>query len=414
MYARTFPIPDPGTLPERFVATGVCWLRNGDGLLGYGQAAHFQPENLADAENWWQRFCAELKQDNELPEIFGTGALAFVSLPFDLNNTIARPVLQVPKLIIGKRRGQAWVTILSENEAELHELPNLPSPPNQTHAPTPLTLRPVGPRPASWREAVARTVRRLDDNLTKVVLARAANAIMTDKIDPVYLVRWLASRYPSCWTYYNAGLVGATPELLVRLEHGLVTSRVLAGTIRRNTDEELDMKLAQTLARSSKNLVEHQFAVESVAKSLAQFSLSMNVPERPFVLELPNVLHLASDVTARVREEANALRVVGALHPSAAVCGTPTQVAQATIAELEQLDRGRYSGPVGWIDAAGDGEFGIALRCGQIDPLHPSSITIYAGCGIVAESDPDEEYAETEAKLVPMLQALGFDQDPLL
>jgi menaquinone-specific isochorismate synthase len=271
-----------------------------------------------------------------------------------------------------------------------------------------MTVSPVGLDGQQWRTAVAETVSRLGDQLTKVVLARALRVETDTPIDPRWLVQKLAESYPTCWTYYHDGLIGATPELLVRRERGLVASRVLAGTIRRNGGEELDLKLAHSLARSSKNLIEHELAVESVAAALAPYSWSMNVPERPFVLELPNVLHLASDVTASVHEDASALRIAGALHPSAAVCGTPTPLARATIAELEQLDRGRYSGPVGWIDATGDGEFGIGLRCGQLGPA-PDNITIYAGCGIVKESDPIEEYAETNAKLLPMLQALNID-----
>ncbi|MCL1839298.1 MAG: isochorismate synthase [Propionibacteriaceae bacterium] len=407
MFARTVSISDPGTLSERFCATGTCWLRHGEGLVGIGQAARYQPTDAADAQKWWDRFCSELSVHNDLPDVFGTGPLAFVSLPFDPDNTAAQAVLQVPAFVIGKRNGRSWLTTISEATA----LPDLPAPPAVPTSPVPLTCSAASLEPTPWKDAVAKTISRLDDNLTKVVLARSVKATLTGEVDPVWLIRWLAERYPNCWTYHNAGLVGATPELLARLENGLVTSRVLAGTIRRNSGEEVDLKLAQSLARSSKNLIEHELAVASVATALQPFSLSMNVAEHPFILELPNVLHLASDITARVRDQASALQVAAALHPSAAVCGTPTPLALATIAELEFLDRGRYAGPVGWMNSAGDGEFGIALRCGQIDPLNTKAINIYAGCGIVAESDPEEEYAETTAKLIPMLAALGFDHD---
>ena len=202
------------------------------------------------------------------------------------------------------------------------------------------------------------------------------------------------------------GLVGASPEMLIRRERGLATSRILAGTIRRTGSDETDLKLAGALARSSKNLAEHELAVQSVAEALAPLCAGMNVPESPYVLELPNVLHLATDVTAVAHKRASALRLAAALHPSAAVCGTPTSVARAAIAELEGLDRGRYSGPVGWIDARGDGEWAIALRCGVVSPDNPSEMRLFAGCGIVEGSNPDEELAETKAKLVPMVSAL--------
>jgi menaquinone-specific isochorismate synthase len=131
------------------------------------------------------------------------------------------------------------------------------------------------------------------------------------------------------------------------------------------------------------------------------------VPDVPYVLDLPNVLHLATDVTAAVEADISSLGLAAALHPSAAVCGTPTEVARATLAELEQLDRERYAGPVGWIDAAGDGEWAIALRCGQLEETDARQIRLFAGCGIVAGSDPAAELAEAAAKLVPMRDALG-------
>jgi menaquinone-specific isochorismate synthase len=133
----------------------------------------------------------------------------------------------------------------------------------------------------------------------------------------------------------------------------------------------------------------------------------MNVPDAPYVLELPNVLHLATDVTGVAHPGASALALAAALHPTAAVCGTPTDAARSAIAELEQLDRERYAGPVGWIDASGDGEWAIALRCGQISETDPRQIRLFAGCGIVAGSDPGEELAESNAKLVPMRDALS-------
>jgi menaquinone-specific isochorismate synthase len=215
--------------------------------------------------------------------------------------------------------------------------------------------------------------------------------------------------------------------MLVRLERGLVTSRVLAGTIRRTGDDTHDLALAGSLARSSKDLEEHEYAVRSLADALAPHCSSMNVPEAPFVLHLPNVMHLATDVAGVLADGATSLRLAAALHPTAAVCGTPTDAARDLIRELEGMDRGRYAGPVGWIDARGDGEWGIALRCAEIVPDQPArdgsvdddpargstgnrasrTLRLFAGCGIVAGSDPSSELAESDAKLVPMRDALG-------
>jgi menaquinone-specific isochorismate synthase len=193
---------------------------------------------------------------------------------------------------------------------------------------------------------------------------------------------------------------------LVRLEKGLVTSRVLAGTIRRTGDDGHDLALAGSLARSSKDLEEHEYAVRSVADALRPHCSSMNVPESPFVLHLSNVMHLATDVAGVLGDRTTSLALAASLHPSAAVCGTPTEVADRVIAELEDMDRGRYAGPVGWMDAAGDGEWGIALRCGAYEADDPAGLRLFAGCGIVAGSDPESEVAESDAKLVPMRDAL--------
>ena len=329
--------------------------------------------------------------------------MVFASFPFDAGHTDSAAVLVVPRVVIGRRAGQAWVTTIGADD----DFEPLPSPVSGRIEPPRLsgvTGRSLDRE--QWQRIVAEGVERIERNgLSKVVLARGVEIAAEAPIDPRWLVGALAGSYPNCWTYSVDGLVGASPEMLVRLQDGLAMSRVLAGTIRRDGTEELDLKLAHALARSGKNLIEHELAVESVAAALAPFCSGMNVPDAPYVLELPNVLHLASDVTAVAHGDATALRLAAELHPSAAVCGTPTATARKAIAELEQLDRGRYSGPIGWMDASGDGEFAIALRCGQLAPDR-LSITLYAGCGIVAGSDPAEEYAETEAKLIPMLEAL--------
>jgi menaquinone-specific isochorismate synthase len=232
---------------------------------------------------------------------------------------------------------------------------------------------------------VGRAVDRIAaGDVDKVVLARDLEARAERSIDLRWLLRNLAARYPGCWTFAVDGLVGATPELLVRLERGLVHSRVLAGTIRRTGDDAHDLALAGSLARSSKDLEEHEYAVRSLADALAPHCSSMNVPETPFVLHLPNVMHLATDVAGVLADGVTALALAEALHPTAAVCGTPTTAARDLIRELEGMDRGRYAGPVGWMDGRGDGEWGIALRCAEVDPADGSRLRLLAGCGIVA------------------------------
>ena len=258
---------------------------------------------------------------------------------------------------------------------------------------------------ADWELVVADAVARIRrGDLDKVVLARDLVAELAEPLDVRAPIAQLSDRYPACWTFHVDGLFGATPEMLVRRERGLVTSRVLAGTIRRTGDDAHDLALAATLARSSKDLEEHEFAVRSVADALAPYCLSMNVPESPFVLHLPNVMHLATDVTGVLDAGATSLGLAAALHPTAAVGGTPTQAAIALIAEIEGMSRGRYAGPVGWMDAEGDGEWGIALRTAEFDGAR---VRLFAGCGIVSDSDPAAELAEAGAKFVPVRDALS-------
>ncbi|KGM08457.1 isochorismate synthase, partial [Cellulomonas bogoriensis 69B4 = DSM 16987] len=264
-----------------------------------------------------------------------------------------------------------------------------------------------------WKDAVGRAVQHIRaGGLDKVVLARDVVARTTAPVDQRWLLRRLGEGYASCWTFAVDGLVGATPELLLRSERGLVTSRVLAGTIRRTGDDEADLARAAILAHSSKDLEEHEYAVDSLTRALEPFCSSTNVPETPFVLHLPNVLHLATDVTGVLqdRPHPSSLHLAAALHPTAAVAGTPTDAACDLIAGLEGMDRARYAGPVGWMGADGDGEWGIALRSAELGE-DPRTVRLFAGCGVVAASDPAAELAESEAKLEPMRHALHDAQD---
>jgi menaquinone-specific isochorismate synthase len=258
--------------------------------------------------------------------------------------------------------------------------------------------------PVQWQEAVRRAVAAIGrGELDKVVLARDLVATAAQPVDVRHLLDRLATRYRSCWTFAVDGLVGATPELLVRRTGDEVRSRVLAGTIGRLGDDAADGDLADALLDSDKDLEEHELAVQSVAAALRPYCSELEVPARPAVLRLPNVQHLATDVTGRLANGATALELADALHPTAAVCGTPTEVARELIATLEGMDRGRYAGPVGWLGRDGDGELGIALRCAEVDGRR---LRLFAGCGIVAGSDAEAELAEAQAKFVPVRDAL--------
>lgn len=398
--------------------TPLAWVRRGDGLVGWGEAARIPvtgPDRFAEAEAAWTALLARavVRDEVGLP---GTGPVAFGSFAFD-DDAPAGGVLVVPRVVVGRRGSRAWLTTI-ETGSRLGAAPSLVRVLREresVEAPGEVRYADGAMSAQAWTDVVARGIAAIRaGRVDKVVLARDIRAEADGPVDPRWLLGRLGATYPTCWTFSVDGMVGATPELLVRSEKGLVTSRVLAGTIQRTGDDDADVAHAAMLARSSKDLEEHEYAVASVAAALEPFCSSTNVPDVPFVLHLPNVLHLASDVTGvlagRIGEGDGApssLALAAALHPTAAVCGTPTAAARALIREIEGMDRGRYAGPVGWLGADGDGEWGIALRSAEIDPTDPRRLRLFAGCGIVAASDPADELAESEAKFAPMRGALG-------
>ena len=244
-------------------------------------------------------------------------------------------------------------------------------------------------------------------DLRKVVLARDVFGRADRPIDTRAVLARLSARYPDCYTFSCAGLVGATPELLIRRDGDEVRSLVLAGTMPRGDTDEEDARLAAALLASAKEAEEHFYAADSVRQVLAPLCDELEVPAGPELLTLPNVHHLGTRVVGRLAADRSALALAAALHPTAAVGGDPPEVAVDLIRELENMDRGRYAGPVGWMDAHGNGEWGIALRCAQLDGR---TARLIAGCGIVAGSDPAAELAETLSKFRPMRTALD-DKD---
>ncbi len=409
--ASTIAIEDPGPLPQYLPhgQTAAAFLRRGDGFVALGEVARFETDYADAADVWWGEVAASIDHDTELPGEYGIGPLAVGSFTFDPERSKQSSVLIVPEIIIGRRYGKTWLTRVGDENLNAPK----PQPGQPPSPPTGLTLVSGSASQHDWTKNVSTVVDLIKaGEARKVVLARDLIATAEEPIDERYLVARLAELYPKCWTYLVDQTLGATPELLVRRQGALATSRVLAGTVSIDPDVADQVQRAATLARSEKDLAEHQFAVESVAESLAPFCSAMNVPESASVLALPNVLHLATDITGVCEPEASALALAAALHPSAAVCGTPMHSALTIINDHETLDRGRYAGPIGWVDTAGDGEWMIALRGGQLTAEDPTSIQLFAGAGLVAASQPEAELAETRAKFVPMLQALGLEPTP--
>lgn len=462
---RTLTVPldaesFPGGLPSFLVRDDLlCWTRREAGLVGFGEVARFTatgPERFLEADIWWRHLVleAEIEDAVEWP---GTGPVAFGSFAFSKASAHESRLI-VPEIVVGLRGGEAWLTQLTFDDVELTAagaraaldrwlgsggavagaragaggtVPDGPTPEAGAGAaaaqagsavvrPVTLaagaTLRTGSLSEEAWMAAVAAGVEEIRAGaLEKLVLARDIVATLPTGVNAAQVLRELSARYRECWTYGVDGLVGATPEMLIQVEGRTAQARVLAGTLdRRDADGMAGSPLEfaeRVLAGSEKQRHEHDIAIQSLTTQLAPFSEAMNAHSEPFILELPNVWHLASDVKAELTEVEGhvptCLALINALHPTAAVCGTPTTVAGALIRKLEHLDRGPYAGPVGWLDAAGNGEWGIALRGAVIES--PETVRLYAGCGVVEGSVPEAELAETWAKFRPMLESLGIN-----
>ncbi|MHB8506775.1 MAG: isochorismate synthase, partial [Acidimicrobiales bacterium] len=242
--------------------------------------------------------------------------------------------------------------------------------------------------------------------LSKVVLARRVDVTANRDLPTSEIVGRLRALYPSCMVFRMGGFLGASPELLVRRRGEAVASHPLAGTVARSGDATADRGLVDGLRASVKERAEHAFVVDDLRSHLGPFCAELSIPDEPSVLELRNVSHLATRLNGRLRPDRRrptALELVAAVHPTPAVGGTPTEAACAYLAEVEGFDRGPYAGAVGWVDAAGDGDWAVGIRCATVEGPRAS---LYAGVGVVADSDPAAELAESQLKLQALLAAV--------
>ena len=382
----------------------VAFVRAGEGLVGWGEALRLRPGPGADritrTDEQLRALPAEVDDPVGLP---GSGLVALGAFSFAAGS--ADSALVVPRVVVGRREGRTFITRIDPDGAA-------PEPGPAADQPRPV----VRDRPryagstvpdVRWLEAVAEAIRRIEDGvLDKAVLARDHALWARDTFDPLELARRLTARFPSCHTFVTDGLVGATPELLLARRGNRVVSRVLAGTAGRGADEAADAALGAALLDSAKDRWEHRLAAESVEEVLAPRCAELTHEPHPRLLRLDNVQHLATTFEGELAGDVSALELVAALHPTAAVGGTPRAAALALIDELEGMDRGRYAGPVGWTDAHGDGEWGIALRCAE---LAGARARLFAGVGVVAGSLPEAELEETRLKLLAMQAVLDAE-----
>ena len=391
------------------------WSRRGDALAAFGESVALGRTGVEAASGLgaqWRALAdsAEIDDPVGLP---GTGLIAFGAFAFDPRSEMPS-TLSVPRFVVGRRGDRSWVTRITHADSDDEPLVGLPA--RAEYGPYwSASLGPGALDPSGYQAAVRGGLQAIAaGEVSKVVLARDLAGSVPAGSDLRRLVRALASGYPDCWTYAVDGIIGASPETLVTVSGGTVTARVLAGTAPRGADADADTSASLALATSAKDQDEHLYAVQSVLAALRPHTSALAASEQPFTLRLPNVFHLATDVEGELSGGASALDLVAALHPTAAVAGTPTDAALEVIRRLEPFDRGRYAGPVGWVDANGDGEWAIALRCAQFD-LHAAPaggrgripLSAHAGAGIVAGSDPEAELLETRVKFRPIVDALA-------
>lgn len=413
----------PGILTEWMSPRNpLVFMRRGQGLVGRGPSIthRFTGVNrIHQASAWWAEVVKNATIDDAV-NIPGSGLVAFGAMTFSDTSQEAS-VLVIPRTIIGVGPGGAFRTDITVHG----DTQKIDNDGNTTATETDVstdttaiaTLTPTTPTPlspVSWQTGLVSDddfigmVKKALDHLSlghadKVVLARDLVARSPYGADWRQAIQRLSDRYPDTHTFAIDGLVGASPETLVSLHNNTLRTRVLAGSRARGGSERADQQAADELYRSSKDLDEHRFAVHSVVEALKTLTSHVAADELPFTLKLPNLWHLATDIAATLPEGKTGLDAVAALHPTAAVAGSPTTQALEIINSLEPFDRGRYAGPVGWVDHRGDGEWAIALRCAQWS--EDGTITAYAGAGIVPGSDPESELLETGLKFQPIIDA---------
>ena len=388
--------PDlPGMIPP---AGATAWISTATSLIGFGRVARLGPlggrRRFQTLSERLMELFGEAAVVDEV-DVPGSGPVAFGSFTFDENDPDS--VLVVPEIVYGVSEGISWKTQMALDPARDGLL--------GTEAP----LR--RPESRGNQDGVAQWSRAFHDayemvaqgNLEKIVLARRMTLELDAQPDAGALVRGLAAAYPGCFTFAFEDLVGASPELLVRRLADVVESMPIAGSAPRSSDVAEDELLGAGLIASAKNRAEHEITKQDVMSKLSGFCYQMEVEASPSLMLLHNLQHLSTKVQGRLKGAWNALELAGALHPTAAVCGKPEAEALQTIRSVEGFSRGRYAGPVGWMDHRGDGEWAIALRCAQ---LAGCSANLFAGAGILRDSTEESEFDETEIKFRAMLSAL--------
>jgi isochorismate synthase len=377
-----------------------------------GKSLDFEPgaDRIVAASRLWRRLAESLQaRDSSLP---ATAPVAVGGFAYRPNQEPGGPwsgfpalLLRVPALAVTRTRGRTFASAAAPGAEDLLDL-SAPS----LHAPAArkLELTPVRD-PRAWTKAVDVAAARLrSGEAQKVVLAREVLARGDGVVSAGAVVRGLRAAYPSCFIYLITGadgtaFAGASPELLIRRSGNHAYSQPMAGSVARGASDVDDERLARLLQDSKKDAAEHSVVSQFVVEGLRPFASTVQA-DAPEVVRFTNIQHIATSVRAELKEPAaDALELAAALHPTPAVGGWPRAAADTLIEELEEMERGWYAGAVGWIDGRGDGEFAVALRCGL---LWEDGARLYAGVGVMPDSDSARELEETELKFKALLTAL--------
>lgn len=405
------PMPDAVSVAALGRAYDMVAAKGGVALEDAGgKVIDFEPgdDRLRAAARLWRRLRGSLSPAGHT----GAGPIAVGGFAYRPDREPSGPwsgfpslLLRVPALAVTRMRGRTFATEASPGAEALIDLAH-----TSVRAPAARRLDVTSVRnPVAWTAAVETAAKRLRaGEAAKVVLAREVVARGDGVVSAGMVARALRAAYPSCFTYLVTGadgtaFAGASPELLVRRSGSRAYSQPMAGSVARGSNEAEDDRLARQLEDSVKDKAEHRTVSEFVVEALRPFARSV-IARPPEVVRFTNIQHLATAVTAELAEPpAEALDLAAALHPTPAVGGWPRAAADTLIDELEGLERGWYAGAVGWIDGRGDGEFAVALRCGL---LWEDGARLYAGVGVMPDSDPARELEETELKFKALLMAL--------
>ncbi|BCJ86307.1 isochorismate synthase [Effusibacillus dendaii] len=402
-------------------------------LTGIGSAVTAE----ANGTQRWRQITQQLKQIKQVTlqsapaEIPGTGPLWLGGFSFDplqpnkdeIWRAYPDAQLMIPGFLFTVSNNRYWITVnvmvgASDDACKLadelikkqYALLNGSSESNPTREPqSPAALKVDQGDAAYWKQAVSQAVDKiLQNQLQKTVLARKVLVRSEQPFRPADVLRNLLEMQPDCYHFAisrgSCCFLGATPERLTAVQGSRVDAACLAGSIARGNNETEDRELAEYLRNDMKNRAEHAFVVDMLQHTLEPFCETVQAKNQPELMKLQYIQHLYTPVTGTLKPNETILSLLPELHPTPAVGGFPREEAIQQIRILENMDRGWYASPIGWVDSQGNGEYAVALRSALIDNR---DAWLFAGCGIVADSNPEDEYAETCLKLRPMLSALG-------